>query len=72
MSTAGRSSEQVSAAERVSKLSNAEQANEERDKRVAQYLCLDSWLFGTIAEVWRKDGGEGDHGNSKAGSSFFH
>ena len=45
----------MSAAERASKVSSAEQANEcvvqankQTDEQVAQYLCLDSWLFWTI------------------------
>ena len=29
-----------------------EQANEWRDKRVAQYFSLDSWLFWTIVKGW--------------------
>ena len=48
-----RVSEQVSAAERASEASNAEQANEwcERtDERVAQYLHLDSCLFQTTVQ----------------------
>ena len=53
-------SEQVSAAEHTSKVSGAKQANEwvvraneQSDERVAQYLCLDSWLSWTIV-LWQE------------------
>ena len=56
-------SEQVSAAERASKASSAEQANEwavganERtDKRVAQYFNLGFWLIWTIAPLQKISG----------------
>ena len=52
----------MSAAERMSEASRAEQANEwavrgneQTDERVAQYLRLDSWLFWTIVCRWNRD-----------------
>ena len=53
-------SERMSAAERMSKTSSAEQlnkwmvrANKQKNEWMAHYLCIDSWLFWTTAQWFR-------------------